>query len=594
MAAMSPRRPAVRPLLRLLSTRTSATIRPAGLAVLLALAGGAGLAAQSAERDPEHDPGREPARLLVLVAVDQLIPEQLERLRPWLDGGLGRFVREGQVWRRAEHQHACTETGPGHATLGTGVHPSRHGIVGNGWWTAESSAYCCGDPDARLVTASGVAAKAGSASACQLLVPGIADHLRAAHPGSLSVGISVKDRSAILSLGRRATWALWWDREGRGFVTSDAYGTELPAWVVDWNERWTEGLDASAAPGGHVWEAGLPPGFAASGTAPDARPGEAAPHGGTSFPHRLPPLEGTPPDPAALARLARAVTISPLGDRFVVELAARAVEALALGADEAPDLLFVGLSACDMVGHCFGPSSQEVASVLLAADDALGELFLLLDRRVGRGRWVAALSSDHGVLELPETLAERGVDARRVSSADLTRALGEVRREVAEAFGADFHRRTSGDGVLLDRAALADSGVDAAAVRRAYAQGMLARVPWLARAYTADELAAPLADVRADPLHAVTRRSFLAGRSPDVVFLPRPWTLLDSATGTGHGSPYPYDRDVPLVFLGPGSPAQTRHEPCGTVDLLPTLLHRAGVPVPEGLDGRVLEGGDPR
>lgn len=533
------------------------------------------------------EPRRDAARLLVLVAVDQLIPEQLERLRPWLGGGFGRFLREGQLWRNAEHQHANTETGPGHATLGTGVHPSRSGIVANAWLSREGSVYCCADELARDVSSDGLAADAGSVSGRQLLVPGLAEHLRARHPGSRSVGISVKDRSAILSAGQRATWAFWWDRGGRGFVTSDAYGVELPEWVRAWNQGWPEQL---LVEGGYVWEPGFPTDFEGSGTAPDERPGEMRQGGSSSFPHRAPAVAGGNAGPADLQRLARWATASPLGDRFVAELATRAVESLELGADAEPDLLAVSFSACDIVGHLYGPYSQEVTSVLLAADATLAELFAALDERVGPGRWVAALSADHGVLELPESLAERGVDAHRVSSTDLGGALEELRPGIAERFGADFHLRFSGEGVLLDREAMATAGVDAKAVRRAYADALLERVPWLARAYTADELSTPVADVRSDPLRAVVARSFHPERSPDVLLVTRPWTLLDAGVGTSHGSPYPYDRGVPLAFYGPGTPAETRFDPCATVDLLPTLMHRAGLPVPEGLDGRVLDG----
>lgn len=538
---------------------------------------------------PNEPPGGEaaPVRLLVLVAVDQLIPDQLDRLRPWLEGGFGRFLREGQFWRRAEHQHANTETGPGHATLGTGVHPRRSGIVANAWLVRDGDLYCCGDEFARDVTCDGLAAEAGSVSARQLLVPGVADHLRTLHPGSKSVGISVKDRSAILSTGRRPTLALWWDRAGRGFVTSDAYAAELPEWVCEWNLGWPEPLLVA---GGYVWEPSFPADFAGSGTAPDERPGEMRFGGNASFPHRAPAVEVADVSPAALAQLARWAMASPLGDRFVAELAARAVEALALGGDDEPDLLALSFSACDVVGHMYGPASHEVTSVLLAADAALEQLFRTLDERVGRGRWVAALSADHGVLELPESLAERGVDARRVSSSDMGRALEEIRPRIAEEFGADFHLRFSSEGVLLDREAMAAAGVDAKAVRRAYAEQVLERVPWLARAYTADELSSPSGEVKSDPLLAVAARSFHAERSPDVVFITRPWTLVDSGVGTSHGSPYPYDRDVPLAFYGPGSPAETRYDAAATVDLLPTLMHRAGLAVPEGLDGRVLDG----
>ena len=364
--------------------------------------------AQAAQAAPPQDEER--VRLIVLVSVDQMIPEQLERLDPWLSGGLRRFA-DGQVFRRAAHGHGGTATGPGHATLGTGLHPNHHGIVGNSWLLAgtSESVYCVQDNEAQLVTVGGVVGGAAG-SPRNLLADGLADHVRRVHPGSKSVGISGKDRAAILSLGRSADAALWWDRSGRGFVSSTFFGEELPEWAQEWNRSWTDEL------GNFVWEDLLPEDIDEAGTAPDDRAGEVSALGPT-FPHAAPPLSDPPLQPE-LALLSRWVYGTPLVDRFVVELALRAVEGMDLGGDEEVDYLFVGLSACDTVGHSFGPYSREVTDLLLRADAQLGRLFDHLDERLGEDGWVAALSSDHGVLEFPEALQKprfRGATHRHLA-----------------------------------------------------------------------------------------------------------------------------------------------------------------------------------
>ena len=529
----------------------------------------------------DEEPVRPPVRLIVLVSVDQMIPEQLERLEPWFTGGFRRFA-DGQVWRRAAHGHGGTATGPGHATLGTGRHPNAHGIVGNSWLPAgtSESVYCVQDDEVRLVTSDGVAGGAGG-SPRNLLADGLADHLRRQQPGSRSVGISGKDRAAILSLGRSADAAVWWDRGGRGFVSSTFFGEALPDWVRDWNRTWADEL------GGYVWEDLLPEDIETAGTAADQRPGEVSAIGAT-FPHPAPALS-EPPAPAELALFSRWVYGTPLVDRFVVELALRAVEGMDLGGDDQVDYLFVGLSACDTVGHSFGPYSREVTDLLLRADAELGRLFEDLDRRLGTDGWVAALSSDHGVLEFPEALQQRGFAARRVVTSHLADVERDLRQFLAESFGSDYLLYFDPTALMFDNGKIVADGIEPEEVHRLAVEIMLTNLDWLERGYTRSELEEALADqTKAAPLLTLMAHSFLAERSPDVVFVTDPWILLQGA-GTTHGSPWAYDRRVPVAFIGPGSKPGDSFAPCWTVDVLPTLLFRAGIEVPEGLDGAVLD-----
>lgn len=545
--------------------------------------------------DLAHGQAAEPARessgdvrLVVLVVVDQLIPEQLERLSPWLDGGLGRFVHDGERWRAALHPHGITETGPGHATLATGLYPARHGIVSNEWMAAETgdALYCVDDDEACLVTSAGQGVDAsGARSPKNLRASGIADHLKAADPASRCVGIAAKDRSAILALGMHADLALWWDLEGRGFVTSDWYAPELPAFVRDWNGRWPAELVTEQ--GTRAWEAALPEGIEASGMGRDDQPGET-PLGPTrTFPHPGPPCS-IPPTEKELARLAEFAFASPSVDRFVVELARGAVDAFELGSDEHVDYLFVGLSACDVVGHASGPTSPEVTDLLLRDDRALGELFASLDQRIGAERWIAALSSDHGVMELPERLRERGLEAGRIPTKGTLATIKELRATLAGEFGIDPLARLGEHGARLSEERMHVAGADPSNVRARVKELFLSRFEHIHALYTSDELAATLLhDDGSDGLRTAMARSFFPGRSPDVMAVKRPFWIA-MATGTTHGSPWNYDRAVPLVFIGPHATHGSSFEPCSTVDVLPTLLSRAGVVVPTGLDGRVL------
>jgi len=526
--------------------------------------------------DPPRPAAEDPARLVVLVVVDQMIPEQLDRLEPWLVGGLGRFVDRGEVWKRAEHRYGATETGPGHATLGTGVYPARHGIVANQWLATDQRrfVYCVEDPDAWIVTSDGpVERDLGRRSPASLLAPSLADHVKAADPAAICVGIAGKDRASILATGAQADVVLWWDPLGRGFVSSTWYGRELPAWVRDWNSGW---IERATADGRLVWSSTLEGDLAPAGTAEDDREGESAGFGTRTLPHAG-PASGA--DGTSAARAGTWVYTSYLSDELVVELGRRAVEELDLGGDAHPDYLFLGLSACDAAGHGFGPYSVEVTDVLLRADRLLGKLFALLDERIGEDAWVAALASDHGVLELPEALIERGVPARRLDPASIG---GDV-RAVAARLDGGFLGMNSTNGIRLDGAALAEAGMDASDVRAAWAEE-LAGLDWVARVLTLDELLAP---DPGDPLAVLLARSTFEGRSPDVAIVRKPWHV-ELGAGTDHGTPWPYDRAIPLAFLGPGSPHDERWEAVDSVCLVPTLLSRAGLPVPAGLDGTVL------
>ena len=417
------------------------------------------------------------ARIVVAVSVDQLVPESLDRLAPWLTGGLGRFMRDGRVFPRAALLHGDTETGPGHAAYGTGRLPRHNGVISNDWLArdARASVYCYADPDSREVTSGGVQADAAS-SPRQLRCDGMADYIEAAVPGALTVAIGSKDRSAIGMSGRRADLALWWDKKRGGFRSSTWYGTELPAWVREHNASWQARLPFATG-----WESELPADFARSGTAPD--------------------------------------------------------------------------------------------------------------ERVGKGRWVAALSADHGVLELPETLAAEGYPARRITGREIADTIKDARNAISARFGADFFLSGNYRGLRLDARALAERGVDARAVREAYASELRKfGAGWMEHALTWDELRAIARDGAKAPngLAAMEANSFDEERTSDVVTLQKPYTLPGVVVGTSHGTPHEYDRRIPLAFLGAGVTAGRDYRAASSIDALPTLFTLAGLPVPPGLDGRAL------
>jgi hypothetical protein len=551
---------------------------------LAATASFAPLALSAPVVQEELQEGAARPRLAVLLSVDQMIPEQLTRLSPAFTGGFARLLREGTVFNAATLDYARTETGAGHTTLSTGCLPRSHGIVGNGFFDRESGRfqYCVEDESVASMTSNGrvEAPKAGKGagqgrrSPRNLARPTLGEYLQAQIPGAKVASVSAKDRAAIGMGGRSNGTVLWWDKQGAGFVTSTWYADSLPSWVNEWNATWLERA------GGWEWESSLPDNVEELGTAPDERPGER-PFGSRGI--RLPYTLG---DGSSPARLAGEVYQTPLVDQFTVEMGRVALRELELGMDDATDLLAMSFSGCDVVGHGFGPYSQEVTDLLLRLDVELGAFFDELDERVGAGRWVAALSADHGVLPLPEYVADRGQPALRVPLAEAGSFTAKLSLELSEALGHRVRVYRRDGGLVMDRRDLAagELTVDGACDRLIeIARRVSAETAWVQSAHDYRAVAALTEEVTG--VDALLRNTYFPGRSPDVVLLNQPGVLVPSGLGTSHGSHHMYDRRVPLVFMGAGVSSTTRSDRVGTEDTVPTLLSLLGCAPVEGLDG---------
>lgn len=518
---------------------------------------------------PRAEP--EAVRLVLFLAVDQLRPD---RLSPELPGGLGRLVREGRVFAEGRLAHAITETCAGHATMLTGSHPATAGIPANDFFDPESGArvYCASDPSPAAREIGGTE----GLSPAKLRVSALGDWLKDASPRSRVFTLSGKDRGAIMLGGRRPDAAYWYTADAPPrFTTSLYYREALPPWVERFNgsdpprdgflaglpERWVH--DSPGAPG-----------------IPDDFEGEATRYSRTS-PHPL-----RDPD---LARFGEQLYLTPFLDEVTLDFAARLVAEERLGEGPAPDLLAISLSATDGVGHLYGPSSHEAADALRRLDAALGRFLDLLEARTG-GALLVALTADHGVLPLPEWLARSGtascpdpairVGIRGIGAGLLRTLWWELGPRLAWP-RAWVHFATSQG--RIDRALAERQGVP---VERAVARvkAYLEEQPAIAHVWSAAEIASGEGE-----LAELYRHSFVPGRSGDFVVQPAEGCLLSIFdTGTSHGSPYDYDRRVPILFRGPGVDAGTLPDCAATVDMAPALAARLGIPAPPGLDGRVL------
>jgi len=494
--------------------------------------------------------GQERPRLVVMLVVDQLRADLLDRYDDLFTGGFRRLRDGGFRFTQAAHDHANTETAPGHTTLSTGVVPARHGVVSNEWYVDRDgrwrTLYNTADSVAGILDAPNAAGR----SPANLVRGGVADWYERADPESRIVSISHKDRAAIPMAGRSRGEVYWILPSARRFVTSSYYRTEYPEWVTRFN--------ADSMPrilGDSVWELGVPPGAISRARRDDFPYENDGIH--TTFPHRYPEserqrfstfeMEGTPyPDVAVLG------------------LAREAIRALDLGADDHTDFVAVSFSQTDYLGHKYGPLSLEQLDNLLRLDGLVGELLSWLDATVGPGRWVLGLSADHGVMDVPEYRVEEGLPGRRLGSADNGQLLAAV--EGLDPNAADYQER----------------------VARA-----LEAVPFVGQVVTHAELAAR--DAPADSFTRLFRNSYFEGRPSGPLFrlgMDLRWTegAIQRAEvgGTTHGSPYWYDRHVPMIFYGAGLVPGSSDEAVRTVDFAPTLAALGGVRGPDDLDGRSL------
>ncbi|HEX8573503.1 MAG TPA: alkaline phosphatase family protein [Allosphingosinicella sp.] len=532
----------------------------ARLAALLALPLAAAAAAQPAQKP----------KLVVVISVDQFSADLFAQYRARFDGGLER-LSEGVVFPSGYQGHNATETCPGHSTILTGSRPARTGIIANNWFNLglareDKGVYCSEDP-----RVAGSSSKGGkyTVSSYHLRVPALGDHMKRSDPRSRVAVVSGKDRAAIMMGGYRPDQRWWWDHDSKAFVNPGAPAT--PKAVAEANSAVTEAL---ARP----------------------RPARDLPKACESHSRAVPVAGGGKPvgtwrfdREAGDKNLFRA---SPDFDRSTLDLGEALRREMKLGEGGSTDLLILGLSGTDYVGHSFGTQGSEMCIQLLALDEALGGFFRNLDS-TGID-YLVMLTADHGGHDIPERHRDHAAgDASRV---DPALNAGNMAKSLASKL------KLSGD-VLYGDGAFGDMYVDrklAPAQRARVLREAVAtyrRHPQVAAVFTRAELAAapgPSGSPDGWSLIQRAKASFDPERSGDFVVMlkPRVTPIFDTGRGyvSTHGSPWDYDRRVPILFWRKGMTPFEQSLAVETADILPTLAAMIGVPIPPGtIDGRCLD-----
>jgi predicted AlkP superfamily pyrophosphatase or phosphodiesterase len=521
---------------------------------------------------------QEPPRLVVGIVVDQMRTDHLYRYwDTYGEHGFKRLVQGGAFLRDAHFGHMPTLTGVDHATIYTGAPPAHHGIVANDMFVRSTGTtlYCAQDNRVKGVGCEGAT---GQRSPANLLATTIADELERRYDrASKTIGIAMKDRGSILPIGRTGDAAYWFSADSIGrWCTSTWYMDRLPRWVEDFNQ---EGRPAKYLK--NTWDLLLPRERYRT-PLPDDNPYENALHGATTtaMPYDLARMSAIPGVGTAL------ISYTPWGNTLTTDFALAAIKGESLGADAIPDLLAISYSPPDHLGHRLGIRSLEMHDMYVRLDAEIARLLTALDEQVGPGRWTAFLTSDHGVVDVPQYLKDlKGsagyVDPKLVST-DVDIILGQ-------RFGTGKWVRYMDDGALfLNDSLIAARKADRAAVQRAAADALL-RNPLFAEALTATDLAR---EAYPTGIRALMQRGFMPQRSGDVLYVLRPGHLEASTIalkkGTHHFTPWNYDTHVPVVFYGRGiAPGEVLRR-TSVMDIAPTLSMLLGTALPDASTGTVV------
>jgi hypothetical protein len=523
------------------------------------------LAAPAIAQTQEPAPAT-PPKLIVAISVDQFSGDLFNEYRQHYVAGMKRLA-EGVVFPRGYQSHAATETCPGHSTILTGSRPARTGIIANSWFDfkaprADKAVYCAEDE-----SAPGSTSDAYVASPVHLRVPTLGGRMKLADPATRVISVAGKDRAAIMMAGPTADQVIWWD--GKAFVSyKDVTTSPLVAQVnAGVAKLLNEERPAMELPANCM-----------------AKDFPVAVGGGKTV--------GTGRY-ARAAGDAKAFTASPEMDAATLVLAAAEIEALGLGKQAQTDLISIGLSANDRIGHAYGTEGAEMCIQQMSLDRELGAFFDRLDK--DGIDYLVVLTADHGGHDLPERHRENAMPMeQRVSPALLPKAISAM---IAAKLGLGDRQVVVGDGAAGDM--YFDPALTAVQRRKAEAEAIAfwRAQPQVQAVYTKAEITAapsPSGPPETWTLLQEARASFDAERSGDVLVMlkPRVTPIADPTKGTvaTHGSPWDLDRRVPILFWRKGIQPFEQPNSIETVDIMPTLAAQIGLPVAKAdIDGRCLD-----
>ncbi|MEH1008712.1 alkaline phosphatase PafA [Winogradskyella sp. ECml5-4] len=511
-------------------------------------------------------------KLVVGIVVDQMRYDYLTRFESKFgDGGFNRMINEGFNCKNNHFNYIPTYTGPGHASVYTGTTPKIHGIIGNNWYDKETKemVYCAGDDNVKSV---GTEHKAGKMSPHRMQTTSFADENRLfTQMQGKTIGISLKDRGAILPAGHVANAAYWFHGRDEGrWISSSFYMNDLPKWVKDFNtethaesylKEWNTLYDISTYTESGVDENTFEGGFKGKEKA--------------TFPYDL----------KALSKDNRGFDIlkaTPYGNSLTTDFAIAAIKAEGLGQDQITDVLAVSFSATDYVGHNFGVNSKEIQDTYLRLDKDLERLFIYLDATVGKGEYTVFLTADHGAVDVPSYLTSARIPSGYVDNKDRKEKFNTF---LEATYGTkDIVENISNGQIFLDRKKVEDLDLNLIDVQNAIAMEQLGYKN-ISKVYTATTMSS---SSFSNGVEMLLQNGYNQKRSGDVLLVNDTAFISYSKTGSTHGSGLNYDTHVPLLFFGKGVKHGETFDKTVIPDIAPTISALLGISFPNGATGKPL------
>ena len=511
-------------------------------------------------------------KLVVGIVIDQMRYDYLTRFQnKFGDGGFKRLLNEGFSCNNNHYNYVPTYTAPGHTSIYTGTTPQNHGIISNDWYNKfeKKSVYCVEDSSVNSV---GTSSAAGKMSPHRMKTTTITDQNRlATQMRGKTIGVSLKDRAAILPAGHSANGAYWFQgREEGHFITSTYYMEDLPQWVKDFN--------ASAKANNYLrtWEPLMDIAtYTESG--PDFNNFEGGFKGKDKavFPYDLAKLNKTNGGYDILKS-------TPFGNSLLADFALAALDGEQLGQDADTDFLTISFSATDYVGHNFGVNSKEIEDTYIRLDRDLGRVLTALDEKVGKGNYTVFLTADHGAVNVPAYLKSVKIPGGYFDGAKYEK---DLKNYVSQKYGReDLIENVSNYQVFFSYKVLADNDIDSEKLQKDIAQFTL-QYDQVDMVLTRAELTAGNYTTGVAEL---VQRGFNQKRSGDVFIILDPAVISYSKTGSTHGTAFGYDTHVPLLFYGAGVKKGATYAPTVIPDIAATVAALLRIEPPNGESGEPI------
>jgi len=511
--------------------------------------------------------------LVVYISIDQMRYDYLERFMPYFtSSGYNLLLEKGANFRNCNYEHYCTYTGPGHACLGTSCYAGKSGIVGNSWYVKNDdvSVYCV--DDLTYFNPNDPEDKSGAKSAERLLISTLGDEMKNKNEKSKVYSVSGKDRAAILMSGKKADAAFWYRKKDGHFITSNYYLAEVPDWANKFNNN-----NFAQAYLNREWTKLLPEKEYEKNCTIDDYPAETdVDIMGRTFPHKFNANQDSISN-----EFYTNILISPIGDSLAIEFAKELIINENMGMDDVPDLLCLGLSCTDYVGHPYGPDSHEMMDLQIRLDGFLNNFFLFLDTKIGLQKVVIVITADHGVAQIPELLKEQGIDAGRINSSDIKKATEGRLQEKYGSPGEDKSWIASwgNASIYLSNEFWEKTKANPEEVYNILKEGLLG-VEGITAAYSRLDIKNSNEGEYID----FVKKAFDDEKSGDVIFIQKP-NWIFGKSGTTHGSPFEYDTHVPMLFFGANVTPGNYDEKVGAADIAISIGKLVGVDLPGLRDG---------